>query len=178
MLRERLATLETGGYVPKDKETVAQFMQRWLDTYAATNTRLRTQEGYKGNFRRYIIPAIGHVSLQGLTARHIQRMYSDLLKRELSGTTVLHVHRLLHKSISDAVKWGLLTRNVADAAPPPAPRAKRASNVGRRNSGPVHGCGEKQPISTPVPLGRSDWDATFRISRIKMGECRPVVRST
>ena len=119
VLRERLATIETGGYVPKDKETVAQFMQRWLDTYAATNTRLRTQEGYKGNIRRYIIPAIGHVSLQGLTARHVQRMYSDLLNRGLSATTVLHVHRLLRKSISDAVKWGLLTRNVADAATPP-----------------------------------------------------------
>jgi hypothetical protein len=37
MLRERLAAMENGGYIPRDKETVSQFMQRWLDTYAATN---------------------------------------------------------------------------------------------------------------------------------------------
>jgi len=45
VLRERLASIENGGYVPKDKETVAQYMQRWLQTYAATNTTIRTQEG-------------------------------------------------------------------------------------------------------------------------------------
>jgi hypothetical protein len=61
VLRDRLAAIENGGYVPKQKETVAEFMQRWLDSYVATNTTLRTQQGYRGYVKQYI-PAVhaGH----------------------------------------------------------------------------------------------------------------------
>ena len=118
------STSETGGYVPKQKETVAQFMQRWLATYAATNTTPRTQVGYQGNVNRYITPAIGNIELQKLTARHIQGMYADMLERELSARTVLHTHRVLKEALSHGVKWGVLTRNVADATSPPRPEAK------------------------------------------------------
>ena len=38
LLRERLAAIENGGYVPKDKETVSQFLTRWLDTYVSTRS--------------------------------------------------------------------------------------------------------------------------------------------
>ena len=31
-LRERLAAIENGGYVPRDKETVDAFLDRWLKT--------------------------------------------------------------------------------------------------------------------------------------------------
>ena len=69
-LRERLAAIENGAYVSKDKETVAGFLRRWLDTYAATNTTPRTREGYQGNITRYIVPSIGNVPLQKLTPAH------------------------------------------------------------------------------------------------------------
>jgi integrase len=121
-LRERLAVIENGGYVPKQKETVAQFMERWLTTYATTNTTLRTQQGYQGNIKRYIAPAIGNIELQRLTARHIQGMYADNLERGLSARTVLHTHRVLSEALSHGVRWGVLTRNVADAATPPRPQ--------------------------------------------------------
>ena len=50
-LRERLAAVETGSYVTKQKETITEFMQRWMDTYVATNTTIRTQEGTSGTSR-------------------------------------------------------------------------------------------------------------------------------
>ena len=84
VLRERLAAIENGAYVPKDKETVGQFLERWLDTYTATHTTLRTQEGYRGNIRRYINPAIGSVALQSLTGRHVQGMHAAMLGRGLT----------------------------------------------------------------------------------------------
>ena len=124
VLRERLAAIENGGYVPKQMETVAQFMARGLDTYAHTNTTLRTQDGYRGSIKRYIVPAIGSVPLQNLTARHVQKMYADMLERGLSARTVLHTHRVLSEALSHALKWGLLTRNVADATTPPRPQRK------------------------------------------------------
>ena len=66
VLRERLAAVETGSYVTKQRETVTEFMQRWMDTYVATNTTVRTQEGYRGNIKRYIVPIIGSVPDQNL----------------------------------------------------------------------------------------------------------------
>jgi integrase len=125
ILRERLATIENGGYVPCDKETVAAFLDRWLKTYAASNTTLRTQEGYRGNIERYINPSIGGIPLQNLTGRHIQGMYAEMLERGLSARTTLHVHRVLRKALADAMRWGLLSRNAADAATPPRPERKQ-----------------------------------------------------
>jgi integrase len=119
LLRKRLSAIENGGYVPKDKETVSQFIARWLDTYAATNVTLRTLQGYRAYVERYVFPTIGTVPLQSLTARHIQGVYLDMLARGLSNTTVVQLHRILKQSLSHAVRWGILTRNVADATSPP-----------------------------------------------------------
>ena len=118
-LRELLATIENGGYVASDKETVAQFMVRWLETYAATNTTVRTLHGYRGYVERYINPTIGNIQLQSLTARHIQGLYADLLDRGLSSSTVAQLHRIFKQALSHAVRWGTLTRNSAAATTPP-----------------------------------------------------------
>ena len=119
VLRERIAATENGGYVPKLRETVAEYMKRWLDTYCATNTTPRTLQGYRGYVERYVHPSIGAVHVQALTGRDIQGLYSSMLDRGLSATTVVQMHRILREALSHAVKWGILTRNPADAATPP-----------------------------------------------------------
>ena len=126
VLRERLAAIENGGYVAKEKETVTQFLRRWLATYAATNTSLRTQEGYRGNIERHIIPTIGNIGLQSLTGRQIQGIYAAMLDRRLSARTCLHIQRVLRTALAFGVKTGLLSRNVADAATPPRPERKQS----------------------------------------------------
>lgn len=42
-----------------------------------------------------------------------------MLEKGLSNTTVVQLHRILREALSHAVKWGILTRNVADATSPP-----------------------------------------------------------
>ena len=63
--------------------------------------------------------------MQNLTGRHIQGMYAEMLERGLSARTTLHVHRVLRKALADAMRWGLLSRNAADAATPPRPERKQ-----------------------------------------------------
>jgi len=121
VLRERLAAVENGAYVPKDKESVLEFMERWLKDYAAVNVSPKTLQGYRG-FLRYIGPSIGHVALQGLTARHIQTMYAGMLDRGLSNSTVSQLHRIFKKALDDAVKWGLLVLNPVHRTSPPKQR--------------------------------------------------------
>ena len=123
VLRERLGMVESSAYVPKNTETVAEYLWRWMDTYAATNTTARTQQGYRVNIKR-VAPMIGAIKLQGLQPAHMQKMYADLLERGLSAQTVLHTHRVLREALNHAVKWGVLIRNPADAVDPPRPEAK------------------------------------------------------
>ena len=125
ILRERLLSVDNGSFIDKSKETVSEFMNRWLETYAATNVTLRTAHGYEGYSRRYINPTIGKVALQSLTPSQVQKVYADMLERGLSNTTVLHLHRLLKEALGHAVKWGVIGRNVADATSPPRPEQKQ-----------------------------------------------------
>ena len=124
VLRDRLLSIEHGTYIPKVDETVHEFLARWLATYAASNTSLRTQQGYEGIIARYLQPAIGSVRLTALTPAHVQGTYAALLNKGLTPRTVLHAHRVLREALGHAVKWGLLSRNVADATSPPRARQK------------------------------------------------------
>src|SRR5262249_19718874 len=49
-------------------------------------------------------------------------LYSAKLEGGLSARTVLIIHRLLHKALADGVRWGLLARNVTEAAIAPKVR--------------------------------------------------------
>ncbi len=124
VLRDRVGAIERDEFAENSKETVAEFLWRWLDTYAATNTSLRTQQGYRVNVRR-LIPHIGAIPLQKLRPQHVQKMYADLTGRGLSPQTVRLTHRTLSEALSHGVKWGVLTRNVSSATSAPKPKRKQ-----------------------------------------------------
>ena len=49
--------------------------------------------------------------------------------RPLTATTVRHIHTTLHRALRDAMRWGLIQRNPADAADPPAARITEANEM-------------------------------------------------
>lgn len=119
VLRDRLREQERGGYVEPSRETLSEYMERWLQTYAASNCAPRTVQGYRQYVRCYVNPSIGGVRLQALQPTHVQGLYADLLKRGLSSTTVVQLHRIIHEALAHAVKWELCLRNITDAVSPP-----------------------------------------------------------
>jgi len=66
-----------------------------------------------------VVPALGPVPLQRLTAESLEAMYRRLRERGLSGRTCAYVHTVVRKALSDAVSRGRLSRNVADLAERP-----------------------------------------------------------
>ena len=124
-LRELQSAVDDGSHVDKSKETIKDFSIRWMETYVETNCTLRTAIGYQGNIDRYILKAIGRVAVQNLTSGQIQAIYSGMLERGLSHTTILHVHRVLKEILGYAVKWGVIVKNPADAATPPKREKKQ-----------------------------------------------------
>ena len=122
VLRDRLGVIEDGSYVSKNKVTVREFMQQWLDTYAGTNTRPSTLQGYRSKIRTYINSSFGEVHLQNLRPAHIQKMLADMLARGLSQKTTRDTYMIIKEALSHAIKWGLLNVNPADAVTPPKRR--------------------------------------------------------
>lgn len=119
-----LASIANGGFAEADAErlTVEQYLTRWLDTNAQT-VRATTQRRYADLMRLHVIPYIGQLRLAKLAPLDVQRLYADRLTAGgLSSTTVIQLHNILHKALKQAVKWGLLTRNVTDAVTPPRRR--------------------------------------------------------
>ena len=123
-LRELMTNLDRGDYVFPTKDSTGTYLDRWLETYAATNTSPRTQRDYRGIVRRYLIPALGAIPLRTLKPEHVDALYAGMLERGLSARTVLHTHRILKEVLGHAVKRRLLSINICDAVDPPRPERK------------------------------------------------------
>jgi integrase len=126
-LTDILAGLQAGAYVEPSKQTVAAFLDEWIDGVRAT-LRPSTWASYKLNVERHIIPGIGSVPLQQLTPTRINSLYAHLLasgrsdgKGGLSPRTVKYIAIILKRALSEAVRWQQLIRNPADAAQSPRP---------------------------------------------------------
>jgi len=65
-------------------------------------------------YTRCILPAIGQIQLQKLTAQNIQNFYSELVKKGAKPGSVRIIHTILHKAFKQAVNWNLISRNVCD----------------------------------------------------------------
>jgi len=131
-LCELLHHLDNGTFMKPGKTTLGEFLERWLKDYAWPNLAPRTAEGYEHIIGRHLIPRLGNMVLTQLKPEHLQRYYSEKLsggrcdgRGGLSHRTVRHHHVTLHDALESAVKWGLLSRNPADAVnPPPLQRAQ------------------------------------------------------
>jgi integrase len=95
----------------------------WLPAMRPPRVRPSTWLSYQGNVERQIVPALGRLPLQRLTAAQLTAFYRGLLEtghRRGSGglapKTVRNVHGALHAALRDAVRWGYVARNVAAAA--------------------------------------------------------------
>lgn len=94
------------------------YLTRWLEVYKLT-VRLSTYNIRRLMVQNHIIPALGHIPLQRLTPQDIRSFYASELERGLKGSTVVSYHVTLHKALDQAVKDGLLARNVCDLVDAP-----------------------------------------------------------
>jgi integrase len=116
--------LQTNSYVQPARQTLAEYFDQW-HAAAASRLRPKTLDSYRQVFNRYLRATLGDIRLQSLTAMHLDGLYADLLRaggrdgNPLSPTTVIHVHAVISKLLSDALRKGVVVRNVAQAASPP-----------------------------------------------------------
>src|SRR5512132_453796 len=133
-LAEAIGQWRAGRLPQRSTHTLSHFLQQeWLP---AVQPRLRpsTWANYRTYTAAYVVPVLGQVKLQALTPVQLNHLYAHLLERGrrktisrdragLAPKTVRNVHVMLHSALHDAMRWGYLVRNVAEAADPPAARS-------------------------------------------------------
>jgi len=87
-----------------------------------------TWDGYRRKIDRHILPAIGRTAIRRVRPEHLEALYDRMLhptdgQRPLAPKTVLEVHLIIRGALNDAVRKGLVSRNVALVADAPRLRS-------------------------------------------------------
>ena len=135
-LARALADCASGLVFDDGSMKVGEYLDRWLEDSDRGSVRASTYERHREIVRLHIRPELGRVKLSRLTPAHVQGHYRDKLDSGLSAATVQKIHTVLHKALTQALKWNMVPRNVADAveAPRPTPKEMRplSPEEGRR----------------------------------------------
>lgn len=127
-----------GGLLPDaDKLTLGEWIDRWLEDYAKPKLRVKSYDKYEGCLRLYVKPYLGKVAIIKLKSPDVQKLFNKLMvdggqpeiqtiagkeqvtRKGLSSVTVRITRRYLCMCLDQAVKVGLITRNVAKDTDPP-----------------------------------------------------------
>ena len=130
-LSKALTDREGGLTYDAGKQTVQEYLTRWLSNSVRDTVRQRTYERYESIVRVHLAPAIGKVKLKALTPDHVRGLYRKKLDGGLAPRTVLHIHRTLSKALKQATDDGLIPRNAAAPVKPPRPSREEIRPLNR-----------------------------------------------
>ena len=121
-LTAALRTIQQGLPITNDRLTVGRYLERWLNESAKPTIRPKTYHSYAQLIRLHLTPDLGHIVLGKLTPQDVQEFVNRKLKVGLSARTVQYLHSVLRRALGQALKWGLVPRNVATLVDPPRVR--------------------------------------------------------
>jgi len=93
------------------KDTVAGYLQRWLENDVQVNGEPKTYQEYEGTVRLYIVPFIGHIKLTKLDGEQLVAWQGTLKKKNFSANMRLRSIRVLRNALNKAVKLRILPFN-------------------------------------------------------------------
>ena len=118
-LAEAMGDAAKGLYFDDENQTVAQYMERWLEDSAKGDLAPRTYHNFRLQIRRHISPAFARLRLSKLTAAHIQSLYAAKLRDGLKPSSVRYIHAVLHRALEQAVRFHLIPFNPVARVDPP-----------------------------------------------------------
>ena len=109
----------------ESKMPLGEWLDRWLEEYAAPSVRPSTLEGYRGYIERNIKPRLGNKPVGKIVAEDIRQLYRELQEHgrqeehpqygyKLAGSTVRRIHGVLHEALDAAAQENLIARNPTD----------------------------------------------------------------
>lgn len=112
---KELTQARDAGVVASTATTVGEWLDYWVTEVAPSGGRCqpRTLEGYRGQIRNRIGPALGRHRLDRLQPAHVNDFYQKMAAEPGLGlSTPLQCHRILSRALTVAVQWEKVGRNV------------------------------------------------------------------
>ena len=122
-LRELLHRKERGQSPVPERETIGTFLRRWLDGKRG-HVRSRTSARYEQIVRAHLLPSLARIRLAKLTPQDV----AECLQRvEAAGSAYMArgAREVLRTALNQAVRWELVSRNVATLTDAPRHRARQ-----------------------------------------------------
>jgi integrase len=99
--------------------TLGEWAATWTEQYLRRAVSTRSYDRQKTIIDRHIVPTLGKIPLQKLSAVRINELYRQLEAAGLHSSTVHYVHVVLGSCLKAAAKIAAIARNpVATASPP------------------------------------------------------------
>lgn len=114
-LSRALSDREDGLNFDAGRLTVGEYLERWLEDSVKDTVRPSTYQRHEELTKLHLVPTLGRLKLQGLTPMQVRRLYREKLDGGLSSATVQKMHVVLHKALGQAVRDGLVPRNITEA---------------------------------------------------------------
>ena len=121
--------LEHGLFVADSKITLEDWFHTWIQEYKVNQVKKGTYELYGKYFLFYIKNTIGSRRMTELRGEHIQRLYNDLVKKEIAVPTIKIIDSILNGCLKQAVKNGIIERNPASLATIPRETREKKPRV-------------------------------------------------
>lgn len=119
-LRKLLAERDAGRPITTGVPTLGAWLTTYMEEVAAKRVRPSTLHRYSLDIRLHILPTLGRKKLTELHPADLSALYNRMLADGLSATSVRHVHAVLRRALNVAMRWQLVSLNVASLVEPPA----------------------------------------------------------
>lgn len=109
----------------RGRERLGPFLGRWLADIQANRLKPTSLRRYQSIVAVHLVPDLGNYYLDQLAPGHVQRMLNEKSRSGLEPATVKYIRDVLRSALSQAMRWSLVTRNVAKLVTLPKLDAKR-----------------------------------------------------
>lgn len=107
------------GDAPSRNMKVEQWLRQWLDEIVQPSKGPKTYRNARSVVTKHLIPGVGRHRIDKLQPKHLRDLY-DLMGSDGRTGSRPETHRVIRKALGDAMREGLVMRNVAKLVDPPA----------------------------------------------------------
>jgi integrase len=118
-----LRDVQQGAALPDERQTVSQFLSRWLDE-KRTRLRPRAWTTYEQAVRLHLVPGVGKIALAKLTPAQLDKWFREHQQHGATPRAIRYARSVLRAALNQARKWGAVFQNVAELVEAPGHQAR------------------------------------------------------
>jgi integrase len=111
-LSKALRAAQEGTLLTDERQTVGQFLARWLSDVAKPRVRPRTLDTYEAAITHHILPTLAKRPLAKLTPQDCQAWIATLAEQGVALGRIRYARVVLRNALNTAIRWRVVSSNV------------------------------------------------------------------